>query len=60
VEPVDHPAALPGEFIAAVTEEPQHRAVVLGADSVEVGLALSDPGDAGSVDAIGLAPVAGS
>ena len=60
VEPVDRPAALPGELVTSVGEEPKHGAVVLGTDSVEVGLALGHPGDAGSVDAIGLAPLAGS
>lgn len=58
MERVDHPAALLGQLVAAVGQEPQHRAVVLGADAAQVELALGHPGDAGGIDAVGLASVA--
>ena len=60
MEPIDCPAALPAELVTAIRQEPQHGAVVLGTDAAQVRLALGHPGDAGSVDTIGLAPVAGS
>src|ERR1035437_8807307 len=60
VEPVDHPTALPGQLVTSVGQEPQHGAVVLGSDPAQVRLALGHPRHAGSVDSIGLAPVASS
>jgi hypothetical protein len=58
VEPVDRPATLPGELVTAIREEPQHGAVVLSADSVEVWLVLGDRRHTRGIDAIGLAPMA--
>jgi hypothetical protein len=58
VKPVDHPAAFPGQLVAAIGQEPQHGALVLGADATQVGLALGDPGHAGRIDAVGPASVA--
>src|SRR6266566_9817034 len=58
VEPVDDAAALPGELVAAVRQEPQHGRVVLGADAAQPGLTHGNPSDAPRVEGVGLAPVA--
>src|SRR6266849_2372794 len=60
MEAVDHGAALLGELIAAIRQEPQDAAVVLATDTPKIALALGHPGHAGRVDAVGLAPVAPS
>ena len=58
VQPVDGAAALGGQLIAAIGEQPQHGAVVIRGDPREVVAVLGDERDAASVDAVGLASVA--
>jgi len=57
VQPVDGAAALGGQLVAAIGEQPQQRAVVIGADGGEVVAVLGDDRDAARVDAVALAPV---
>ena len=58
VQPVDGAAALGGQLVAAIGEQPQHGAVVIGADAGEVVAVLGDDRDAARVDAVALASVA--
>ena len=51
-------AALGGQLVAAIGEQPQHGAVVVGRDAREVVAVLGDERDAARVDAVGLAAVA--
>lgn len=50
-------AALGGQLVAAVREQPQHGAVVVRRDPREVIAVLGDHGDAEGVDAVALAAV---
>ena len=58
VQPVDRPAALGGQLVAAIGEQPQHGAVVVGRDAREVIAVLGNDCDAARVDAVALAAVA--
>ena len=60
VEPAHAAAPFLGELVAAVGEEAQDRGVVVGRDAAQpAGVVRRDDGDAGGVDAVGLAAVAG-
>src|SRR5829696_1319415 len=58
MEPVDRAAALGGQLVAAVGEQPQDGAVVVGSHGREVVAVLGDDRDAAGVDAVALAPMA--
>src|SRR5215212_4247696 len=58
MEPVDRAAAFGGQLVAAVGEQPQDGAVVVGSHGREVVAVLGDDRDAAGVDAVALAPMA--
>lgn len=59
VQPVERAAPLARELVAAIGQQAQHAAVVIGADRCQVAAVLGDDRDAVGVDAVGLAAVAG-
>ena len=57
VKAVDRAAALAGQLVAAIGQQPQDRGVVVGRDREQVAMVQRDEGDAARVDAVGLAAV---
>ena len=60
VEPVDRLAALLGQFITAVGQQPQHRRLPVGDDLAQVPARCGDLGDAQRVEPVRLAAVTGA